>query len=139
MSRNRERSDGAWAQDAHGFAQRRYIILEVLDHLPEHNRVEGRVCKWQRGDVGAQNCSPHPLAENVAGRLRDVGTDDVEAPVLEQARERALPGPGVEDLPSGCGRKEEPEKELLAQLMTRPDEIRRATPFVSHLPPQGSV
>jgi hypothetical protein len=87
VSRHREHGDARRPQHAPGLAQRRDVVLDVLEHFSEEDCVEARVRERQGGGIRPDDSSANPFGQDLASRRRDVRAHDLEAALLEQLRE----------------------------------------------------
>jgi hypothetical protein len=130
MGRHREHDDARRSNHASGFDQGRDVVLDVLDHFSEDNRVEARVGKRQGSGVRSDDWPANALGQEAANRRRDVRAHDLEPPVLEEPGERSLARADVEHPRPGRCREKELQEQPLAQVVARADEVGRGSPLV---------
>jgi hypothetical protein len=130
MRGDRHRRDAARTQDSPRLLQSPHVVVDVLDHLAEDDRVERRVGERESGDVGLDDRSANAPRKHFAGGRRDVSADDQEAALLEQLRERSLSRPYVQHLGPRLGGQEELQEQPLTQLVARSHEVRCGPPLV---------
>src|SRR5262245_60482859 len=87
---HREGGDAAGAEHPGGLGHGAAVVLDVLQDLAEHDRVEALVGERERRRVGACDLAAEPCAEHLDRRGRGVGADHVKAPRGEPRGERAL-------------------------------------------------
>ena len=106
------------------------VVLDVLEHLAEHGGVEGRVLERQVREIGGEHALPEPFSQHLDGLWRDVGARHVEPPLEQAPGHRPLAGARVEHTRAGVRGEEQVEQQALAELVPRPDEVRRGSPPV---------
>jgi hypothetical protein len=130
MGGNRERCDPTRPEHTARLPQGGHVVVEVLDHLAEDDRVEPRVFERQCEEIGSNDRSTDSLDENLARHPRDVCANDVETAILEQPRERPLAGSDVENPTARLSRQEQLQQQALPQLVPWPDEVGGGPPLV---------
>src|SRR4029450_495179 len=82
VGRHRDRNETAGPYDAGDLSQRRAVVLEVFQHLPQNGRIEFPLPERQRPGVGADHLPRDPVPQDGDGRRRGLDAGDVEAEPL---------------------------------------------------------
>ena len=130
IARHREGEDGAGGEHARRLAHGERVVGDVLEHLAEHERVEGRVREGKHRRVGRDDLAAHALPQRRERRLAELRAGHLEAARREPVRERALAGADVQHAPSGACAEQHAEEQPFAQLVARADEVGVAAPDV---------
>jgi hypothetical protein len=100
MGRNRKSEHSIRAKHPGCLREGPPLVVDVLDDLTGHHRIERAVGKGKVGHVGLHHLTFDPRPQDIDRSLRDIGAHDLVPASLEHAGERSLAGADIEYLPA---------------------------------------